>query len=47
MLPEPFMKDPPELRRWIARAFKGTAALPPKAAKPAKAKAAQKRRSRT
>jgi len=36
MLPERFMTDPPELRRWIARAFKGTAALPPKAAKTTK-----------
>jgi TfoX/Sxy family transcriptional regulator of competence genes len=36
MLPERLMRDPPELRRWIARAFKGAAALPAKAAKPAK-----------
>jgi hypothetical protein len=33
MLPESVMKDPAELRRWVARAFKGAAALPPKAAK--------------
>jgi len=30
MLPEKLMKDPTGLRRWIARAFKGAAALPPK-----------------
>jgi TfoX/Sxy family transcriptional regulator of competence genes len=39
MLPESMMKDPPELRRWLARAFKAASALPPKtpkvAAKPA------------
>jgi hypothetical protein len=34
MLPERFMREPAELRRWIARAFKGAAALPAKAAKP-------------
>jgi hypothetical protein len=33
MLPERLMKAPGELRRWIARAFKGAAALPPKATK--------------
>jgi TfoX/Sxy family transcriptional regulator of competence genes len=33
MLPERFMQDLPALRRWIARAFKGAAALPPKEAK--------------
>jgi TfoX/Sxy family transcriptional regulator of competence genes len=38
MLPERFMRDPAELRRWIARAFKAAAALPTKAAKPAKAR---------
>ena len=37
MLPEALMDDAPELRRWIARAFEGAAALPPKAGKPAKA----------
>jgi len=41
MLPERFMSDPPELRRWIARAFKGAAALAPKEAKP---KATKKKR---
>ncbi len=33
MLPERLMANPAELRRWIARAFKGAAALPPKPAK--------------
>jgi TfoX/Sxy family transcriptional regulator of competence genes len=42
MLPERFMSDPPELRRWLARAFKASAALPAKAKKPA-AKAAPKK----
>src|SRR3954468_21334443 len=36
MLPESMMKDLAELRRWVARAFKGAAALPPKAAKSGK-----------
>jgi hypothetical protein len=40
MLPEGLMNAPAELRRWIARAFKGAAALPPKATK---ARAAAKR----
>src|SRR5450432_4353622 len=35
MLPERLMKEPAELRRWVARAFKGAAALPAKASKPA------------
>jgi len=43
MLPESLMVDPPGLRRWIARAFKGTAALLPKAAKPPRARKAPKR----
>lgn len=30
MLPERMMKDLPELRRWIARAFTAASALPPK-----------------
>ena len=40
MLPESVMANASELRRWIARAFKGAAALPGKAskAKPSKAK---------
>jgi hypothetical protein len=44
MLPERMMREPAELRRWLARAFKAASALPPKAAKatarkpPAKAK---------
>jgi TfoX/Sxy family transcriptional regulator of competence genes len=33
MLPERMMRDPAALRGWIARAFKATAKLPPKAAK--------------
>jgi TfoX/Sxy family transcriptional regulator of competence genes len=33
MLPESMMKDPSELRRWLARAFKAASALPPKARK--------------
>jgi TfoX/Sxy family transcriptional regulator of competence genes len=35
MLPESMMADPANLRRWIARAFKGAAALPAKAPKAA------------
>jgi len=34
MLPESLLEEPEQLRSWIARAFKGAAALPPKAAKP-------------
>ncbi|HEY2900019.1 MAG TPA: TfoX/Sxy family protein [Polyangia bacterium] len=33
MLPERFMQDPPELRRWLAQAFTAAAALPAKPAK--------------
>jgi hypothetical protein len=33
MLPETMMKEPAELRRWIARAFKGASLLPAKAKK--------------
>lgn len=41
MLPERFMKEPAELKRWLARAFQAAAELPAKAAKPGKkAKAA-------
>src|SRR5262252_9208167 len=32
MLPEKMMREPAELRRWLARAFKAAAALPPKTA---------------
>ena len=39
MLPEAMMEEPAELRRWLARAFKAAAALPPK---PPRAKAAKK-----
>jgi TfoX/Sxy family transcriptional regulator of competence genes len=35
MLPESMMTKPAELRRWLARAFKGAAALPAKAPKKA------------
>ena len=40
MLPESMMKEPAELRRWIARAFGAAALLPKKAAKPAKSRKA-------
>src|SRR5215475_9511267 len=33
MLPEAMMRDAKALARWVARAFEGAAALPPKAAK--------------
>jgi hypothetical protein len=33
MLPEDMMEEPAELRRWIGRAFKAAAELPPKAPK--------------
>ena len=33
MLPERMMKKPTELKRWIARAFKASAVLPPKSPK--------------
>jgi TfoX/Sxy family transcriptional regulator of competence genes len=42
MLPERFMKDTSELRRWMARAFKGAAALPAKARKGATARKSTK-----
>lgn len=45
MLPARMMKDPTELRRWLARAFKGSAALPAKATKPAQKPNAAKGRS--
>ncbi|MEO6573127.1 MAG: TfoX/Sxy family protein [Polyangiaceae bacterium] len=46
MLPESMMSEPAELRRWIARAFKAAALLPPKAAKkPASARKAAKKRA--
>ena len=41
MLPEGMMKKPAELRKWIARAFAGATALPPKATKPARDAAAK------
>jgi len=42
MLPERFMREPAELRRWIARAFAEAAKLPPKTKKAVK-KAPQKK----
>ena len=45
MLPESLMADPPGLRRWIDRAFQGTSALPPKAAKPPRARKTAKHSS--
>ncbi len=42
MLPERMMRDPAELRRWIARAFAAAALLPTKAAKKAAKNAARK-----
>jgi TfoX/Sxy family transcriptional regulator of competence genes len=42
MLPERFMREPAELKRWLARAFKAAAELPPKATKPASKKSAAK-----
>lgn len=41
MLPERMMQEPAELRRWIAKAFKAAAALPPKDAKTPAKKAAK------
>ncbi|MGH7436283.1 MAG: TfoX/Sxy family protein [Polyangiaceae bacterium] len=43
MLPERFMTQPAELRKWVARAFEGAAKLPPKAAKTGKAAKATKK----
>jgi TfoX/Sxy family transcriptional regulator of competence genes len=39
MLPAPMMRQPGELKRWIARAFRAAAELPAKAEKKAKAPA--------
>jgi len=44
MLPESFMDDAEELRRWIARAFEATLALPPKRAKATPGKPASTQR---
>lgn len=41
MLPESMMRDAPELRRWIARAFEAAATLPKKGAPGKGAKAAK------
>jgi TfoX/Sxy family transcriptional regulator of competence genes len=43
MLPERFMREPAELRRWIARAFAAAAKLPPKKKTAAKKKPAAKK----
>jgi hypothetical protein len=43
MLPEAMMREPAELRRWIARAFKGAAKLPAKAPKTAATRTAAKK----
>lgn len=47
MLPEAFMEEPDELRRWVARAFKAAAKLPQKvkAAKKTKKKTAAKKKT--
>jgi len=42
MLPEGMLKDPAELRRWIARAFQAAALLPEKGAKAKAPRAASK-----
>lgn len=47
MLPESVMRDPPALRRWLARAFEAAARLPPKtdaASKSAQPRAAAKKK---
>ena len=47
MLPEAFMEEPAELKKWIKRAFLAAAKLPKKAAKPAKKKAAAPAKKKT
>ena len=47
MLPESLMDDADGLRAWIARAFTGAAALPPKAKAKAKANAKTKTKMKT
>lgn len=42
MLPESFMEETDELRRWLARAFEAASALPRKASKKTQAKAKTK-----
>ena len=46
MLPARFMKDPPELRKWIAKAFKAAALLEAKPEKAKPKKAAPKKAER-
>jgi hypothetical protein len=43
MLPESIMRNPKDLRAWIARAFNAAAALPKKAAKAPKPATASKK----
>jgi TfoX/Sxy family transcriptional regulator of competence genes len=43
MLPESMMRRPAELRRWVARAYEGAAALPKKVKKAAKTNAKAKK----
>jgi TfoX/Sxy family transcriptional regulator of competence genes len=43
MLPESFMEEPDELRRWIERSFDAAAKLPRKIAKPKKKPAKKKK----
>jgi TfoX/Sxy family transcriptional regulator of competence genes len=45
MLPVSVMHDPKELKRWVAKAFKAAAELPPKAAKK-KSKAVPKKKAK-
>jgi TfoX/Sxy family transcriptional regulator of competence genes len=47
MLPESMMKKPAELRRWIARAFKGASALPAKGSKKPDGKSPSKKQRRS
>jgi TfoX/Sxy family transcriptional regulator of competence genes len=46
MLPERMMRDPKQLRTWIARAFEAAARLPAKPAKAKASKASGKRKKR-
>ena len=43
MLPERMMSKPPDLKRWVARAFKASAALPAKPPKPRKPSSRRKK----
>ena len=46
MLPESMMEEPPELRRWVARAFKAAAALPEKTKTAKTGKSATRKRAK-